>query len=87
MKQIKDIDGNIIQIEEGSTIDPFHAYISLMLSMLKEPFMSSDLKFLIIRGSLSYLEDMGYSEEQINIYKDKLKKIVEFNIEVNSFMG
>lgn len=87
MKQIKDIEGNIIQIEEGSTIDPFHAYISLMLSMLKEPFMSSDLKFLIIRGSFSYLEDMGYSEEQINIYKDKLKKIVEFNIEVNSFMG
>ena len=49
MKQIKEIQGNIIQVEQGSTIDPFHAYISLMLSMLKEPFMSSDLKFLIIR--------------------------------------
>lgn len=87
MKQIKDIQGNIIQVEQGSTIDPFHAYISLMLSMLKEPFMSSDLKFLIIRGSFSRLKEMGYSDEQIDIYKEKLKKVVELNIEVNSFMG
>lgn len=87
MKQIKDTEGNIIEVIEGSTIDPFHAYISLMLSMLKEPFMSSDLKFLIIKGSFSRLEEMGYSEEQIDIYKEKLKKVVELNIEVNSFMG
>ena len=49
--------------------------------------MSSDLKFLIIKGSFSRLEEMGYSEEQIDIYKEKLKKVVELNIEVNIFMG
>jgi hypothetical protein len=87
MKNIKDIDGNIIKVDSGCTVQPFHAYISLTLSLLEEPFMSSDLKFLIIRGSFSYLKNMGYSDEEIEVYASKLREIVKENIVVNSFMG
>lgn len=87
MKNIKDIDGNIIKIDSGCTVQPFHAYISLVLSLLKEPFVSSDAKYLIIQSSFSYLSDIGYSDEEVEIYVSKLREIVKENIVVNSFMG
>lgn len=87
MKNIKDIDGNIIKVDSGCTVQPFHAYISLVLSLLKEPFVSSDAKYLIIQSSFSYLSDIGYSDEEVEIYVSKLREIVKENIVVNSFMG
>jgi hypothetical protein len=87
MKQVKDFNGEVIKAEEGSPIQPFHAYISLMLGMLKEPFVSSDAKYLMIQSSYGYLRDMGYSDDEIEIYIEKIREVVKTNIEINSFMG
>ena len=87
MKQVKGIEGEIIKAEEGSPVQPFHAYISLMLSLLKEPFVSSDAKYLIIQNSYTYLRDMGYSDEEIEKYITPLQSVVKQNIHINSFMG
>jgi hypothetical protein len=87
MKDIKDIDGKVIKVDSGCTVQPFHAYISLVLSLLREPFVSSDAKYLIIQSSFSYLKDIGYSDEEVEIYVSKLREIVKENIVVNSFMG
>lgn len=87
MKQVKDFNGEVIKAEEGSSIQPFHAYISLMLGILKEPFVSSDAKYLMIQSSYGYLRDMGYSDDEIEIYIEKIREVVKTNIEINSFMG
>jgi hypothetical protein len=87
MKEIKDIDGSLIKVDSGCTVQPFHAYISLVLSLLKEPFVSSDAKYLMIQGSFSYLRDMGYSDDEIEVYISKLREIVKENMVINSFMG
>ncbi len=86
MKQIK-INGEVIKVEQDSSVQPFHAYISLTLAMLKEPFVSSDAKYLMIQSSFSYLRDMGYSDEELEKYIDGVREIVKTNIEINSFMG
>lgn len=87
MKQIKNTDGEIIKAEKGSPVQPFHAYISLMLAVLKEPFVSSDAKYLMIQSSYTYLSDMGYSSEDIEKYIKPLQDVVKQNIHINSFMG
>lgn len=87
MKQVKDFNGEVIKAEEGSSIQPFHAYISLMLGILKEPFVSSDAKYLMIQSSYGYLRDMGYSDDEIEIYIERIREVVKTNIEINSFMG
>lgn len=87
MKSVIDANGEVIQAKSGSEVEPFHAYISLVLAMLKEPFMSSDAKYLIIQSSFSYLEDMGYTDEQIQEYIKPLQEVVKKNIVINSFMG
>jgi hypothetical protein len=87
MKNIKDIDGSVIKVDSGCTVQPFHAYISLILGLLKEPFVSSDAKYLIIQSSFSHLREMGYSDDEIEVYISKLKEVVKTNIVINSFMG
>lgn len=86
MKTIKDINGEVIKVEDGSTIQHFHAYISLMLGILREPFVSSDAKYLMIQSSFHYLKDMGYSDAEIDLYKVKVGEVYKSNIEINSFM-
>ena len=86
MKQIK-LNGEIIKVEQDSNVQPFHACISLMLALLKEPFVSSDAKYLMIQRSFDYLRDMGYSDDEIEKYTIQIREIVKSNIEVNSFMG
>lgn len=76
-----------LHVDETTPVDPFAGYVSLMISMLREPFMSSDLKYIIIQNSFSYLREAGYSDEQIEIYNERVKKIVSENIQINSFMG
>lgn len=88
MKQIKNTGGEILIKADGQTfVDPFHAYMALTLSLLKEPFMSSISKQFIISGSFSYLRDMGYSDEEMEFYVSKVQEIVDMNIVVNDFMG
>lgn len=87
MKQIKGIEGKVIKVEEGSPVQPFHAYISLMIAVLKEPFVSSDAKYLMIQSSYTYLSDMGYTQEEIQKYIEPLQDVVKQNIHINSFMG
>ena len=74
-------------IDKDTPVDPFAGYVTLMISMLREPFMSSDLKYIIIQNSYGYLKDAGYSAEQIEIYIERVSKIVSENIQINSFMG
>jgi predicted SPOUT superfamily RNA methylase MTH1 len=76
-----------LNVDETTPVDPFAGYVTLMISMLREPFMSSDLKYIIIQNSYSYLREAGYSNEQIEIYNERVKKIVAENIQINSFMG
>lgn len=76
-----------LNVDETTPVDPFAGYVTLMISMLREPFMSSDLKYIIIQNSYSYLREAGYSDEQIEIYNERVKKIVAENIQINSFMG
>ncbi len=87
MKVIIGNEGVEIKAKDGSPVEPFHAYISLVLALLKEPFMSSDAKYLVIQSSFSYLKDMGYSDDEIEKYIEPLRDVVKRNIEINSFMG
>jgi hypothetical protein len=41
----------------------------------------------MIQGSFSYLRDMGYSDDEIEVYISKLREIVKENMVINSFMG
>ena len=68
-------------------IDPIAAYLTLIVSMLKEPFMSSDLKYIIIQGSYTRLMELGYSEEDVQDFAEKVGGFVKETIEINSFMG
>lgn len=84
---IKIINELELCVDETTPVDPFAGYVTLMISMLREPFMSSDLKYIIIQNSYSYLREAGYSDDQIEIYNERVKKIVRENIQINSFMG
>jgi len=86
-RSIKIINELELRVDETTPVDPFAGYVTLMISMLREPFMSSDLKYIIIQNSYSYLREAGYSNEQIEIYNERVKKIVRENIQINSFMG
>jgi len=84
LKLINELD---VKIDKDTPVDPFAGYATLMIAMLREPFMSSDLKYIIIQSSFGYLREVGYSDEQIEIYIERVKKIVSENIQINSFMG
>jgi len=58
-----------------------------MLAVLREPFVSSDAKYLMIQSSYTYLSDMGYTKEEIQKYIEPLQDVVKQNIHINSFMG
>lgn len=80
---MKDIEKYKIETK----VEPIAAYFTLLMGMLKEPFMSSDAKYLIIQGSYRRLMDLGYSEEEVGDFADKVSAFVKENIEINSFMG
>ena len=58
-----------------------------MISMLQEPFMSGDLKYLIMHKSFSILKEQGYSDESIAEYKFKVSEAVAIYHKPNDFMG
>lgn len=82
-KMMNDIEKYKIETK----VEPIAAYFTLILSMLKEPFVSSDAKYLMIQGSYKRLMDLGYSEEDVADFSEKVSAFVKENIEVNSFMG
>lgn len=86
-KELKIIEQLKTRVDDTTPVDPFAGYVTLMLSLLKEPFVSSISKYFIISNSYEYLKEIGYSEEQMEIYKQRVSKIIKENIEINSFMG
>lgn len=81
------MESNIQKYNIETKIEPIAAYFSLILSMLKEPFVSSDAKYLMIQSSYRRLMDLGYTQEEIGDFADKVSAFVKENIEINSFMG
>lgn len=63
------------------------AFVSLALSVLKEPMMTSDTKFFIFNGMFSNLKKMGYSDEDIEKFGAGIEKAKKAFMTVNSFMG
>ncbi|MBK7362701.1 MAG: hypothetical protein IPJ01_10435 [Micavibrio sp.] len=75
---------NAISLPDGMINDAFTA---LCLSILGEFFMSGDTKYLIFQGMLSNLKEKGYSEEDMNKFKDATKRIFDTYHKPNGFMG
>ena len=70
-----------------SNIAPGDAFMVVTLSMLKEPFLSSDCKQLILYRAIGMLEELGYSEEDIDVFREKLNEVIKHQMTVNNFMG
>jgi len=68
-------------------IAPGDAFMVVTLSMLQETFMSSDCKQLILYKAIGMLEDLGYSEKDIDVFREKLNEVIKHSMHVNSFMG
>jgi hypothetical protein len=60
---------------------------ALALSILGEFFMSSDTKYFIFMGMLNNLEKVGYTEEQIDIIRERTNRIIQTYHTKNDFMG
>lgn len=81
------MENNLEKYKIDTVINPVAAYFTLITAMLKEPFLSSDSKYLIIQGSYSRLIKLGYTREEVSKFADQVSTFVKENIEVNSFMG
>jgi hypothetical protein len=75
---------NAISLPDGMLNDAFTA---LCLSILGEFFMSGDTKYFIFQGMLSNLEKKGYSEEDMNKFKEATQRIFDTYHKPNGFMG
>ena len=73
--KLRNMESNIQKYNIETKIEPIAAYFSLILSMLKEPFVSSDAKYLMIQSG------------EVGDFADKVSAFVKENIEINSFMG
>lgn len=84
-------DGSKPEITDGAKDDmtPMmkDAFIALTTALMKEFFVSSTSKYFIFEGMLSNLEKMGYSEEMMNKFKERLKIVLDSHMETNDFMG
>ena len=61
-------------------------FASLLVTMLREPFLSGDTKYLIISGMLDKLSKK-YSPEEMNKFKAGINRVVAAYNNVNDFMG
>ena len=69
-------------------IAPGDAFMVVTLSMLQEPFMSSDCKQIILYNALNMLEkELGYSKEDVDVFREKMNQVIKHQMHVNSFMG
>ena len=60
----------------GSNINPIAAYITLITSLLNEPFVSSFTKYSVISGSYTKLKELGYTVDEINSFKEKMSVFI-----------
>lgn len=81
------MENNIDIYKIETKINPIAAYFTLITAILKEPFLSSDSKYLIIQGSYGRLIKLGYTREEVGDFANKVSEFVKENIEINSFMG
>ena len=63
-------------------------FVALTVIMLKEPFMSSEIKHIILLNTVSFVRKTGkYSEEQILQLAGAFDEIKKTYMTTNSFMG
>ena len=82
----KKIDGEVSAIDLGA-VEPADAFMSMLVAMLKEPFMSGDTKQIVIMGSRGILEARGYTEDELDDYFKRVAKAVDTFHKPNGFMG
>jgi len=64
------------------------AFVALLLSILREPLLSSDSKYFIIQGMYSQLENMGYENKgELETFSNSLVEMINTFTTKNSFMG
>lgn len=63
------------------------AFAALSLAILGEFWLSGDTKALIFYAMIGNLEKMGYSEEELNNFKEAVNKAYKTFHKPNSFMG
>lgn len=61
-------------------------FATLLVTMLREPFLSGDSKYLIITGMLDKL-GAKYSPVEIEEFKEGVKRVAAAYNNVNDFMG
>ena len=81
------MENKIKKYKIETKIDPIAAYFSLITSILKQPFVSSDSKYFIIQGAYTELKKIGYSQEDIEDFANKVSLFAKENIIINDFMG
>jgi len=69
-------------------IDSYDAFMALSLALLQDMWTTSDSKVLLFMASMSNLEKMGYSKEDIEEYRKGVNNIVSSKLmHKNDFMG
>lgn len=76
-----------LDLIKGTNISANDAFMAVLLGFLREPFMSSDIKMIALYRSISILEELNYSKEDIEGFKAKINEAIEKLMERNSFMG
>jgi hypothetical protein len=64
-----------LSVDETTPVDPFPGYVTLMVSMLHEPFMSSDLKYIIIQNSYNYLRGLDILMSRLRFIMKGLRRL------------
>lgn len=62
-------------------------FIAMSMKILNEFFMSTMQKQKIFYGSLAYLKQMGYNDEQITTIKTGMDELIKRFHKPNDFMG
>lgn len=62
------------------------AFAALTYSLLREPFMNSDLKAIILRSAVHKLSEK-YTEDEIAAFNEGFQEIIKRFFTKNSFMG
>lgn len=83
--KLKNMENKLEKYKIETKIDPIAAYFTLITAMLKEPFMSSDSKYMIIQGSYSRLMELGYSREDVEDFSSKVAAFAKENIDRNCY--
>jgi hypothetical protein len=64
------------------------AFVGLLFSMMREPFMSGDTKAIVIYGMMNIVNQSDLSEEEYEYLSNCVEEVQKFfNARRNSFMG